>query len=69
VTVELAPTDGFFIDSVFNSSLDLLDLREAVKSEAAASVASLLTLPVVDRTSWTLPRRQAETARQAEVSK
>lgn len=43
--------------------------REAVKSEAAASVvASLLTLPVADRTNWTLPRLQAEIARQAEVS-
>lgn len=43
--------------------------REAVKSEAAASVvASLLTLPVADRPNWTLPRLQAEIARQAEVT-
>jgi len=43
--------------------------REAVKSEAAASVvASLLTLPVADRPNWTLPRLQAEIERQAEVS-
>jgi transposase len=43
--------------------------REAVKSEAAASVvASLLTAPVADRANWTLPRLQAEIARQAEVS-
>jgi transposase len=43
--------------------------REAVKSDAAASVvASLLTAPVADRTNWTLPRLQAEIARQTEVS-
>lgn len=43
--------------------------REGVKSEAAATVAaSLLTAPVADRTNWTLPRLQAEIARQAEVS-
>lgn len=41
----------------------------AVKSEAAASVAApLLTAPVTDRTNWTLPRLQAEIARQAEIS-
>jgi transposase len=43
--------------------------REPVKSEAAATVAAaLLTEPVADRTNWTLPRLQAEIARQAEVS-
>jgi transposase len=43
--------------------------REAVKSEAAATVAApLLTAPVADRANWTLPRLQAEIARQAEVS-
>jgi transposase len=43
--------------------------REAVKSDAAASVAaSLLTAPVTDRVNWTLPRLQAEIERQAEVS-
>jgi len=43
--------------------------REAVKSEAAASVAaSVLTVPVADRTNWTLPRLQAEIERQTEVS-
>jgi transposase len=43
--------------------------REAVKSEAAATVAaSVLTVPVADRANWTLPRLQAEIARQAEVS-
>jgi transposase len=43
--------------------------REAVKSEAAATVvASLLTVPVADRANWTLPRLQGEIARQAEVS-
>jgi transposase len=43
--------------------------REAVKSAAAASVAAaLLTAPVSDRVNWTLPRLQAEIARQAEVS-
>ena len=40
--------------------------REAVKSEAAAGVvAPLLTAPVADRVNWTLPRLQAEIARQA----
>ncbi len=43
--------------------------REAVKSEAAARVAAaVLTVPVADRTNWTLPRLQAEIAVQAEVS-
>jgi transposase len=43
--------------------------REGVKSEAAASVAAaLLTAPVADRANWTLPRLQAEIARQAAVS-
>lgn len=43
--------------------------REAVKSEAAAGiVAPLLAAPVADRANWTLPRLQAEIARQAEVS-
>jgi transposase len=43
--------------------------REPVKSEAATTVAAaLLTEPVADRTNWTLPRLQAEIARQAEVS-
>jgi transposase len=43
--------------------------REAVKSEAAASVvASLLRQPVADRPNWTLPRLQAEIERQADVS-
>jgi transposase len=43
--------------------------REAVKSEAAATVAaSVLTVPVADRANWTLPRLQAEIAREAEVS-
>lgn len=41
--------------------------REAVKSEAAARVvASLLTLSTADRPNWTLPRLQAEIARQGE---
>ncbi len=43
--------------------------REPVKSEAAATVAALLlTEPVTDRANWTLPRLQAEIARQTEVS-
>jgi len=43
--------------------------REAVKSEAAATVAaSVLTVPVADRANWTLPRLQAEIAREAAVS-
>jgi transposase len=43
--------------------------REGVKSAAAAGVAaSVLALPVADRTNWTLPRLQAEIRRQAEVS-
>lgn len=43
--------------------------REAVKSEASAAVvASLLAAPVADRPNWTLPRLQAEIARQAAVS-
>ena len=43
--------------------------REAVKSDAAAGVAAcLLTAPVADRANWTLPRLQAEIARQSEVS-
>jgi transposase len=43
--------------------------RAAVKSEAAATVAaSVLTVPVADRANWTLPRLQAEIAREAEVS-
>jgi transposase len=43
--------------------------RESVKSGAAARVAaSVLTAPVADRANWTLPRLQAEIARQAEVS-
>jgi transposase len=43
--------------------------REAVKSDAAARVvAPLLAAPVADRANWTLPRLQAEIARQAEVS-
>ena len=43
--------------------------RAPVKSEAAATIAaSLLTVPVADRANWTLPRLQAEIARQAEVS-
>jgi transposase len=43
--------------------------RPAVKSEGAASVvAPLLTAPVTDRVNWTLPRLQAEIARQAEIS-
>ena len=40
-----------------------------VKSEAAANVAaSVLAAPVADRTNWTLPRLQAEIARQTDVS-
>lgn len=43
--------------------------REAVKSEAAAVVAAaVLSAPVADRPNWTLPRLQAEIARQSEVS-
>jgi transposase len=43
--------------------------REAVKSEAAASVAAaLLAVPVADRPNWTLPRLQAEIAQQTSVS-
>ncbi len=43
--------------------------REPVKSAAAARVvAPLLEAPVTDRTNWTLPRLQAEIARQAAVS-
>ena len=43
--------------------------REPIKSEAASAVAAgLLGAPVADRANWTLPRLQAEIARQAEVS-
>lgn len=43
--------------------------RAPVKSEGAANVvASLLTAPVADRENWTLPRLQAEIARQTEIS-
>lgn len=43
--------------------------REPVKSAAAARVlAPLLEAPVADRTNWTIPRLQAEIARQAAVS-
>jgi transposase len=43
--------------------------REAVKSEAAAMVAAaVLSEPVADRPNWTLPRLQAEIARQSELS-
>lgn len=43
--------------------------RDAVKSEAAgAVVAPLLAAPVADRANWTLPRLQAEIARQSGVS-
>lgn len=43
--------------------------REAVKSDAAAAVAAaVLTAPVADRPNWTLPRLQAEIARQSDVS-
>jgi transposase len=43
--------------------------REPVKSEAAAGVVEeLLSQPVPDRPNWTLPRLQAEIARQTEVT-
>jgi transposase len=43
--------------------------REPVKSEAAAEIlADLLNEPVADRPNWTLPRLQAEIARQTEVT-
>jgi len=43
--------------------------REAVKSEAAAAVAAaVLAAPVADRLNWTLPRLQAEIARQHDLS-
>lgn len=43
--------------------------REPVKSEAAARIVEgLLSQPVPDRANWTLPRLQAEIARQTEVS-
>jgi transposase len=43
--------------------------REPVKSEAAAAVAAtVLTAPVADRPNWTLPRLQAEIARQRDLS-
>src|SRR6185312_15164858 len=43
--------------------------RELLKSTAAARVvAPLLDAPVADRTNWTIPRLQAEIARQAAVS-
>lgn len=43
--------------------------REAVKSEAAAGIIEdLLSEPVADRPNWTLPRLQAESARQTEVT-
>ena len=43
--------------------------REALKSEAAAIVVEgLLSAPVADRANWTLPRLQAEIARQSAVS-
>ena len=43
--------------------------REAVKSEAASTVAAaLLAVPVADRPNWTLPRLQAEIAQQTSVS-
>jgi transposase len=42
--------------------------REPVKSSAAAVVVgSLLSDPVADRANWTLPRLQAEIARQADT--
>ncbi len=43
--------------------------RDAVKSQAAASVVeALLTAPVPDRPNWTLPRLQAEITRQSDVT-
>jgi transposase len=43
--------------------------REPVKSEAAAGIVEdLLSEPVADRPNWTLPRLQAEIARQTEVT-
>ena len=43
--------------------------REAAKSQAAgAIVGELLAVPVTDRPNWTLPRLQAEIARQSEVT-
>ena len=43
--------------------------REPVKGEAAAGVAEdLLSEPVADRPNWTLPRLQAEVARQTEAT-
>jgi transposase len=43
--------------------------REPLKSEAASAVVEgLLSAPVADRANWTLPRLQAEIARQSEVS-
>jgi len=43
--------------------------REPVKSEAAAGIVEdLLSQPVADRPNWTLPRLQAEIARQTEVT-
>ena len=42
--------------------------REPAKSQAAASIVEdLLAAPVADRPNWTLPRLQAEIARQREV--
>jgi len=42
--------------------------REPVKSDAASAVAAaVLAEPVADRPNWTLPRLQAEIARQSEV--
>jgi transposase len=43
--------------------------REPVKGEAAAEIiADLLGEPVADRPNWTLPRLQAEIARQTELT-
>ncbi|MGH6630585.1 MAG: helix-turn-helix domain-containing protein, partial [Burkholderiales bacterium] len=43
--------------------------REPVKSDAAAAVAAVvLSAPVADRPNWTLPRLQAEIARQRDVA-
>lgn len=43
--------------------------REATKSTAALeTVEALLSAPVTDRPNWTLPRLQAEVARQGEVT-
>jgi transposase len=43
--------------------------REPVKSRAASAIVEdLLSAPVADRANWTLPRLQAEIARQGEVT-